>query len=473
MFSSDHDAGGTSSRQSSPADPWVGSDFITTTAASADRGGLSSTNFEGSILQLLSVLDSSLPENTSTTRLPIRDALYLKNDQQHGLLHMAAMLGFHRLTFWCLKKGGDPNIVDKYGFTPLHFAALHGRVTVTRILLESGADAHRRNMLGRTALEVAIERDQPDVANLFPPLHTVRRRSQHVQRSRRSSRSSLLSSSTRSRATHDDDEVSSETGSSSSDLSDSAVDADASEDEEERSDVESRLSRSPSTISIPASAAVGGDRTPLLPQGPPTDDVAPSQIKQGIHVDDIAKAYQGFLAKISSAMPQTPQLSQTYSLKSPFAAYAPYWAEKLPLPPQFVNVEQMKAWFHTRQTVPAAASATSPTTPATASAPTATGAVAASSAAARDSTTLATFNPPVGHFWRPFDVLRRSSFSTQQPQPHGVDGGNGEHTYPPPQTAVEMPLDMSARERLARRLGYVPQDIVSFAFCHCSCVVLC
>lgn len=343
------------------------------------------------------------------------------------------MLGFHRLTFWCLSRGGDPNITDKYGFTPLHFAALHGRVTVTRLLLQAGAGTYQRTMLGRTALEMALERDQPDVAGLYPssrPARTVAP-PRRVHQSRRSSRSSLFSFFTDGGegSSEDDDGHFSRRGSRASER---GCEADASDEDDDGSDLESRLSRSPSSASL--SLPTSSERTQSVQTpGPPKEQVAAAPT-QGIHVGDVAGAYHGFLSKISSKMPHPPQLAHTYSLKSPFTVYAPQWAEKLPMPPQFVNVEHMKAWFHSKPSSPSPEPTQS-----------------------QEGANLATFNPPKGHFWRPFDVLRRESFSTQQPNQTTPD----EHVYPPSQTSVEMPLDLTARERLARRLGYIPQDIVS------------
>lgn len=43
-----------------------------------------------------------------------------------------------------LDGGGDPNSLDKYGFTPLHKAAKHGATIAAQILLASGADPGRK-----------------------------------------------------------------------------------------------------------------------------------------------------------------------------------------------------------------------------------------------------------------------------------------------------------------------------------------
>lgn len=61
-----------------------------------------------------------------------------------------------------LKSGAQPNIVDKIlGYTPLHHAVYFGHLTILRLLLEDGADAHARSTSqitpGCTALHIAAK----------------------------------------------------------------------------------------------------------------------------------------------------------------------------------------------------------------------------------------------------------------------------------------------------------------------------
>ena len=83
-------------------------------------------------------------------------------------LHLATLLGFHRLVAFLIERDADLDMCDKHGYTALHHAALRGRVAVTRILLEAGAAIFIRNNAGQTALDIARERDQVDVEALYP-----------------------------------------------------------------------------------------------------------------------------------------------------------------------------------------------------------------------------------------------------------------------------------------------------------------
>lgn len=58
---------------------------------------------------------------------------------------------------------------DPRGFGPLHLAALHGLLQVTRFLLRAGADPEQRDALGRTPGEIAVMRGFVDVAREFEP----------------------------------------------------------------------------------------------------------------------------------------------------------------------------------------------------------------------------------------------------------------------------------------------------------------
>ena len=51
--------------------------------------------------------------------------------------------------------GSDVNARDKWNFTPLHEAAIKGKVDVCVVLLQRGADVSIKNTDGKTPVEVA------------------------------------------------------------------------------------------------------------------------------------------------------------------------------------------------------------------------------------------------------------------------------------------------------------------------------
>lgn len=126
-------------------------------------------NFEGIVIKFLSLLDldpSLLPG--AAPSLPSASPPISQPDaQQHTLLHLATVLGFHRLVAFLLARGIDFDAADRNGYTALHFAALYGRVAIARHLIDAGADVSLTTFAGKTAIEIAQERDDVDVEDLL------------------------------------------------------------------------------------------------------------------------------------------------------------------------------------------------------------------------------------------------------------------------------------------------------------------
>lgn len=57
-----------------------------------------------------------------------------------------------------LDAGLDPNLVNQNGWTLLMLAAVEGNVPVGRLLIDKGADIHRKNNKDDTALNLATNR---------------------------------------------------------------------------------------------------------------------------------------------------------------------------------------------------------------------------------------------------------------------------------------------------------------------------
>ncbi len=66
-----------------------------------------------------------------------------------------------------LDKGFDPARPDRFGWTPLHYAARDGRTDAARILIEKGAPLDARTIMGQTPYNVALERKMEGVAALL------------------------------------------------------------------------------------------------------------------------------------------------------------------------------------------------------------------------------------------------------------------------------------------------------------------
>jgi len=57
--------------------------------------------------------------------------------------------------------------VDERGFTPLHTAALEGRVEIASLLIEKGADLEAKNPTGYTPLFLAVAGKRPAAVRFF------------------------------------------------------------------------------------------------------------------------------------------------------------------------------------------------------------------------------------------------------------------------------------------------------------------
>ncbi len=89
-----------------------------------------------------------------------------KNPQRNQALHAALALGRNAETVrLLLAHGADANATQAGGFTPLFSAATANRRDLAEMLVESGARAHHRSDLGKTAADFARERGHAEFAD--------------------------------------------------------------------------------------------------------------------------------------------------------------------------------------------------------------------------------------------------------------------------------------------------------------------
>ncbi|HEY4943333.1 MAG TPA: ankyrin repeat domain-containing protein [Rhizomicrobium sp.] len=58
---------------------------------------------------------------------------------------------------------GDPDVTPKHGYTPLMEAAMNGYGDAIEVLLTAGADTSRKSLEGKTAVDLARERNHPEL----------------------------------------------------------------------------------------------------------------------------------------------------------------------------------------------------------------------------------------------------------------------------------------------------------------------
>ncbi|MCE5316168.1 MAG: ankyrin repeat domain-containing protein [Parachlamydia sp.] len=108
------------------------------------------TNKSGETAWQLAFRGADVPTMKKLLRSGIFSSLYVKGDDAAGIKAF-------------LQATGDINSTDLMGSTPLHMAARRGNLDAIRILIEAGADVHKPNQYGQTALFYAGESQTSEV----------------------------------------------------------------------------------------------------------------------------------------------------------------------------------------------------------------------------------------------------------------------------------------------------------------------
>merc|ERR1712083_424836 len=89
------------------------------------------------------------------------------NEQFSTPIHQSILSGSVMACEFLLLNGAKINAVDGSGNSPLHLAANQGRTAQVCLLLKHKANHHVRNVEGKTALDIAVQKADADVVTLL------------------------------------------------------------------------------------------------------------------------------------------------------------------------------------------------------------------------------------------------------------------------------------------------------------------
>ena len=147
----------------SGASPNVFSAVTNTAAAPPDKIEPKEEEYlQLTIINFLSSLDKHAPGSFRRS-----GTVNHRNVAEQTLLHLAVVMGFHRLVRRLILMGASLDLQDSNGFTPLAFASLCGQAACARVLIEAGAAYDRPTAFGEMPLDLAKLGDREEVEALL------------------------------------------------------------------------------------------------------------------------------------------------------------------------------------------------------------------------------------------------------------------------------------------------------------------
>ena len=107
--------------------------------------------------------------NIIAVEMHIADGVDVNAKDRWGMtpLRYAAEPGHKEIIELLIAKGADVNAKDKYEWTPLHNATTQGYKEITELLIAKGADVNANWEDGSTALDAAIKYKRTEIADLL------------------------------------------------------------------------------------------------------------------------------------------------------------------------------------------------------------------------------------------------------------------------------------------------------------------
>jgi len=122
----------------------------------------STINIENSCAIMIAIQYS----DTNTVKLLIDNGADVVTEDGDTPLHYAAMYGRLGIFQMLIAKGADVNAKDRKAWTPLHIAAFDGEKEIIELLIAKGADMNEKTK-GSTPLDLAIVQKKTEIADLL------------------------------------------------------------------------------------------------------------------------------------------------------------------------------------------------------------------------------------------------------------------------------------------------------------------
>ena len=91
----------------------------------------------------------------------------LRNNNGGGLLHLAAEGGDVKIIEYFIQRGNELDLKDRYKWTPLHYAAYSDKKEAVSFLIEKGSKLNERDFSGKTAYNIANDRQNSDILKIL------------------------------------------------------------------------------------------------------------------------------------------------------------------------------------------------------------------------------------------------------------------------------------------------------------------
>ena len=112
--------------------------------------GKPTQDLQATVITFLANIDENAPGSLRRS-----GAINHRNGAQQTMLHIATVMGYHRLVRRLVVIGAHLDLQDVNGYTALGLASLMGKTTCVRVLIEAGASYDRPTAFGEMPLDLA------------------------------------------------------------------------------------------------------------------------------------------------------------------------------------------------------------------------------------------------------------------------------------------------------------------------------